>query len=60
MALDRTFVHHDGKGKSWMSLRFLHQGERRVIAGSSLSVPVDDDAINTTANHVLNLSRDLR
>lgn len=53
-------IHHDGESESRMGFRFFHQGERRIIAGSSLPIPINNYAINASADHVLDLTGDLR
>lgn len=60
MARDRAFIHHNGEGKSRMNFRLFHQREGGVIAGRALPIPIDDDAIDPAADHVLHLPCNLR
>lgn len=65
-ALTRTqhygaFVHHDGKSEARMLFDFRHYRQSSLIAERvPKSVPVDNHALNTAADHVRNLTVNLR
>ncbi len=59
MLFDRSCIHHDGKCKSRVGFSLFHDLESSEITGGSVPVPVNDDAINAAADHVLNLPCDL-
>jgi len=59
--LYRALIDHDGESEARMLFGFRHDRQRSLVAeGISKSVPVDDHAINATADHVRNLTMDLR
>jgi hypothetical protein len=59
--LDGALVHHDGKSEAGMLFDFRHHRQRSLIGESvPKSVPVDNHALNTAADHVRNLTVDLR
>jgi len=57
--LDRALVDHDREGKTRVSLSFRHHQLCRLIDTVVRSVPIDDDAIDSTTDHVGNLAVDL-
>ena len=56
---DRTLVDHDREGKAWMSFRLRHNQFRGLINTVVGPVPVDNHAINSTADHICDLPVDL-
>jgi hypothetical protein len=59
VVFDRSSIHHDGESKSGVGFGLFHYLKGSEITGRSLPIPVNDDAINAAADHVLNLPRDL-
>ena len=56
-----AFIHHDGEREARMLFGFCHHRQRSLVGERvSKSVPVDDHAINAAADHVRNLTMDLR
>ena len=59
--LDGAFIHHDGKSEAGMLFDFCHYRQRSLIGERvPKSIPVDDHALNTAADHVGNLTVNLR
>ena len=57
--LDRTLIDHDRECEAWMSFGFRHHQLCRLVDAVVRAVPVDDHAINPTADHVRDLPMDL-
>ena len=53
--LNRPLVDHDCEGESGMSLRLGHHQLGRMVNTVVGSIPINDDALNTAADHVGNL-----
>ena len=59
--LYRAFIHHGGESEARMLFGLRHYRQRGFIAeGISKSVPIDDHTINAAADHVRDLTMDLR
>jgi hypothetical protein len=57
--LDRALVDHDRERKARVSLGLCHHQLRRLIDAVVRAVPVNDDAINSAADHVCDLTMNL-
>ncbi len=57
--LDRALVDHDRKREARMLLRFGHHQLRGLIRRTVWTIPIDDHAIDTTADHIGYLPGDL-
>lgn len=57
--LDRALIDHDREGKARMLFRLRHHQLRRLIDRVTRTVPVDDYAINASADHVRDLAVNL-
>jgi len=57
--LDRTLVDHDRKSKARMLFRLRHHQLRGLIRRTVRTIPIDDHAIDASADHVINLPGDL-
>ena len=56
-----AFIHHDGESEAGMLFGFSHHRQSSLVAESvSRSVPVDDHTIDAPADHVRDLTMDLR
>jgi hypothetical protein len=59
--LYRSFIHHDGEGEARMLFDFRHYRQRGFVGECiSESIPVDDHTINAAADHVRDLTVNLR
>ncbi len=58
--LDSPGVDHDGESKPRMILGFGLDQLSAFVNGIVWPVPVNDDAIDSAAHHVINLTLDLR
>lgn len=56
---NRAVIDHHGKGKAGVRLGFIHDHFRGLVDGITRAVPVQNDAVNSAADHVLNLFLDL-
>jgi len=59
VVLDCTLIHHDRETEARMRFRFCHDGGRGLIHSIIRSIPVDNDSIDASADHVQNLFSDL-
>lgn len=57
--LDRPLIDHDREGEAGMRLSFCHHQLRGLINAVVGAVPIDDDAVNSPADHVGDLPMDL-
>jgi len=57
--LDCALVDHDGEGESGMILRFCHHKFGGVVFAVVRTVPVNDHAVDTAADHVGDLLMNL-
>ena len=57
--LQRALVDHDGEGEAGMLLDLLHDFERSDVGRVAGAVPVNDEAVDAAADHVLDLFVDL-
>ena len=56
-----AFVHHDGEREARMLFGFRHHRQRCLVGERiAKSIPVDDHTLNAAANHVRDLTVDLR
>ena len=58
--LNRALVDHDGEGKARVGFGFRHDHLCGLVLEAIRTVPIDDHAINAAADHVGNLTVDLR
>ena len=58
--LDRSLIDHDRESKTWMVLRLGHNQLRRLVDGIVRTIPIDDHSIDAPADHIINLTLDLR
>ena len=58
--MDRTLIHHDREREAWMCLGFRHHELGRLVDTVVGSVPVNDYAVDSPADHVCNLPVNLR
>jgi hypothetical protein len=57
--LDRALIDHDRKSEAGMLFGLLHHELRGLIHGITRPVPIDNHAIDATADHVVYLALDL-
>lgn len=58
--LDRALVDHNGEGEAGMSFGFRHHEFCGLIDAGVRTIPIDDHAIDSAADHIRNLPVDLR
>jgi hypothetical protein len=58
--LNRSLIDHDRKRESRIALRRRHHVLRSLVDAIARPVPIDNRAIDATADHVINLTLDLR
>jgi hypothetical protein len=57
--LDGSLINHDGEGKAGVRFGLLHHQLRCLVDVVAGAIPIDNDAINAAADHIVDLTRDL-
>lgn len=50
--LDRSLVDHNGEGEAGMSFGFCHYQFRGLVDAIVRTIPIDDDAVDSAADHI--------
>ncbi len=58
--LNCSLIDHDGECETRVGFSFSHHEFRRVVDAVVWAIPVDDDSVDSSTNHVIDLTVNLR